>query len=101
MITVRRYCRTPRRTYRSDGCCDSLMGDGLERRHGGSAWFFDLEDRYAQLSKAGDPLEKLASVVDFEPFRYRLVKALKRSDGAKGGRPPYDPVSLREGAFRA
>ncbi|MCA8906675.1 MAG: IS5 family transposase [Rhodospirillaceae bacterium] len=56
--------------------------------------FFDLEDRYAQLSKAGDPLEKLASAVDFEPFRYRLVKALKRSDGAKGGRPPYDPVLM-------
>lgn len=56
--------------------------------------FFDLEDRYAQLSKAGDPLEKLAGVVDFEPFRYRLVKALKRSDGAKGGRPPYDPVLM-------
>lgn len=53
----------------------------------GQLGFFDLEDRYAQLSKAGDPLEKLASVVDFEPFRYRLVKALKRSDGAKGGRP--------------
>ena len=52
----------------------------------GQLGFFDLEDRYAQLSKAGDPLEKLASVVDFEPFRYRLVKALKRSDGE--GRPP-------------
>ena len=37
---------------------------------------------------------KLAAVVDFEPFRYRLEKALKRSDGAKGGRPPYDPVLM-------
>ena len=27
----------------------------------GQLGFFDLEDRYAQLSKAGDPLEKLAS----------------------------------------
>ena len=60
----------------------------------GQLGFFDLEDRYAQLSKAGDPLEKLASVVDFEPFRYRLLKALKRSDGAKGGRPPYDPILM-------
>ena len=60
----------------------------------GQLGFFDLEDRYAQLSKAGDPLEKLAAVVDFEPFRYRLVKALKRSDGAKGGRPPFDPVLM-------
>ena len=67
----------------------------------GQLGFFDLEDRYAQISKAGDPLEKLAAAVDFEPFRYRLNKALKRSDGAKGGRPPYDPVLLRRGAFRA
>jgi IS5 family transposase len=36
----------------------------------------------------------LADVVDFEPFRFRLEKALKRSDGAKGGRPPYDPVMM-------
>jgi len=54
--------------------------------------FFDLEDRYAQLSTAGDRLEKLAGTVDFEPFRYRLIKALKRSDGSKGGPGPYDPV---------
>jgi IS5 family transposase len=56
--------------------------------------FFDLQDRYAQLSKSGDPLEKLSQAVDFEPFRYRLNKALKRSDGSKGGRPPYDPVLM-------
>lgn len=37
---------------------------------------------------------KLAAVVDFEPFRYRLEKALRRSDGAKGGRPPHDPVLM-------
>lgn len=28
------------------------------------------------------------------PFRYRLEKALKRLDGSKGGRPPYDPVLI-------
>jgi hypothetical protein len=32
-----------------------------------------------------DLLVTLSEVVDFEPFRYRLEKALKRSDGAKGG----------------
>ena len=60
----------------------------------GQLGFFDLEDRYTQLSKSGDPLEKLAQTVDFEPFRYRLVRALKRSGGGKGGRPPYDPVLM-------
>ena len=60
-------------------------------RQGG---FWDFEEQLARLTKGGDPLVKLAAVVDFEPFRYRLEKALKRSDGAKGGRPPYDPVLM-------
>lgn len=46
------------------------------------------------LSEAGDPLEKLNAVVPWEAFRKPLGKALKRSDGAKGGRPPYDPVIM-------
>jgi len=46
---------------------------------------FDLEERYAALSAAGDPLERLAAVVDFELFRPELDAALDRSDRAKGG----------------
>ncbi len=42
--------------------------------------FFCLVDRYAALSKAGDPLERLKEVVSFEAFRYRLEKALSGSD---------------------
>ena len=34
----------------------------------GQPGFFDLSDRYAALSAAGDPLERLALVVDFEVF---------------------------------
>ncbi len=30
---------------------------------------FDLDERYAALSRTGDPLEQLAAVVDFEVFR--------------------------------
>ena len=60
----------------------------------GQAGFFDLDERYTALSMAGDPLEKLADVVNFEVFRYRLEKALKRSDRRKGGRPPYDSVLM-------
>jgi transposase len=56
--------------------------------------FFDLERHYQRPSAAGDPLERLAEAVYFEAFRYRLDKALKRSDHAKGGRPPYDPVLM-------
>ena len=30
--------------------------------------FFDLEERYAELSKVGGPLEKLLAVVNFDAF---------------------------------
>jgi IS5 family transposase len=56
--------------------------------------FFDLDERYRLLSETGDPLVKLASLVDFEVFRPGLAAALQRSDGSKGGRPPYDPVLM-------
>jgi IS5 family transposase len=60
----------------------------------GQPGFFDLDERYAALSAAGDPLERLAAVVDFELFRPELDAALDRSDRARGGRPPYDPVLM-------
>jgi IS5 family transposase len=60
----------------------------------GQLGLFDLSDRYAALSAAGDPLERLAAVVDFEVFRGPLNVALRRSDRGKGGRPPFDPVMM-------
>ncbi len=60
----------------------------------GQAGFWDIDERYARLSEAGDPLEKLNALVPWEVFRKPLAKALKRSDGAKGGRPPYDSVMM-------
>ena len=56
--------------------------------------FFGLSDHMKRLSADGDPLEVLARVVDFEAFRPTLVAALAYADGAKGGRPPYDPVVM-------
>ncbi len=56
--------------------------------------FFDLPDHLQRLSDAGDPLEVMALAVDFEAFRPVLDEALAYSDGAKGGRPPYDPVAM-------
>jgi transposase, IS5 family len=58
------------------------------------AGFFDTDERLRWLSEAGDPLQRLAAVVDFELFRPELEAALKRSDRAKGGRPPYDAVLM-------
>lgn len=36
----------------------------------------------------------MGRVVEFEVFHPALEKALAYGDGAKGGRPPYDPVSM-------
>jgi len=58
------------------------------------AGFFGLSDQLKRLSDCGDPLETMAQVVDFEVFRPALKKALAYGDGAKGGRPPYDPVAM-------
>ena len=55
---------------------------------------FDLDERYQRLSENGDPLVRLAALVDFEAFRPKLAAALKRSDGSRDGRPPYDPVLM-------
>ncbi len=66
------------------------MGGVMAEQRG----FFDLDERYAALSQAGDPLERLLQVVDFEIFRSDLDLALQRSDGAKGGRPPMDAVMM-------
>lgn len=60
----------------------------------GQPGFFELSDRYAALSAAGDPLELLAAVVDFEMFRGPLIAALRRSARGKGGRPPFDQVMM-------
>ena len=56
--------------------------------------FFSLTEHLEALSRDGDPLEVLNSVVDFEYFRGWLVEGLGYGDGAKGGRPPFDPVSM-------
>lgn len=60
----------------------------------GQPGFFDLDERYRALSKSGDPLERLAAVVDFEMFRPELDAALVRSDRTQGGRPPMDAVMM-------
>ena len=60
----------------------------------GQAGFFDVDDRLKRLSDLGDQLEGFRSAVDFEMFRGDLDQALTYSDGAQGGRPPFDPVMM-------
>ena len=56
--------------------------------------FFGLAEQLEALSRHGDPLEVLDATVDFEYFRGWLVEGLGYSDRSKGGRPPFDPVSM-------
>lgn len=58
----------------------------------GQRGFWDVEHRLQELSRQGDPLEKLAATVDFELFRPVLDDALGLRDFSKGGRPPLDAV---------
>jgi hypothetical protein len=60
----------------------------------GQPGFFDVDDRLKRLSELGDQLEAFRAAVDFEVFRSDLVMALAYSDGAQGGRPPFDPVMM-------
>jgi IS5 family transposase len=60
----------------------------------GQAGFFDVDERLKELSAKGDALERVNGIVDFELFRPDLARAVPRSDGAKGGRPPFDLVFM-------
>src|SRR3954462_7659048 len=60
----------------------------------GQVGFFDVDQRLKELSAKGDALERLNAIVDFEGFRPDLARAVPRSDGSKGGRPPFDHVMM-------
>jgi IS5 family transposase len=60
----------------------------------GQPGFFDVDERLKDLSAKGDALERLSRIVDFELFRNDLTRAVPRSDGSKGGRPPFDLVFM-------
>jgi IS5 family transposase len=66
------------------------MGAGMAGQPG----FFDVDERLRRLSDLGDQLEAYGWVGDFESFRPELETVLSYSDGAKGGRPPCDPVMM-------
>ena len=60
----------------------------------GQPGFFDIQERYEALSRAGDPLEGLRTMVPWETFRKPLKKTLNRKDRSAGGRPPFDDVLM-------
>jgi len=56
--------------------------------------FFDENDRLKEISKLGDPLEKLNRHIKWEGLRDLLTKALKKDAKGLGGRPPFDYVMM-------
>ena len=55
---------------------------------------FDEDDRLRKLSELGDSLEKLNKYINWEDFREKLTKALRKESKGPGGRPPYDYVMM-------
>ena len=49
---------------------------------------FDLANRYASLSKTGDPLERLNAIIDWEILRPILARMDKKERKSQAGRKP-------------
>ena len=56
--------------------------------------FFDENDRLEELSRMGDPLEKLNKFINWEDFRKELTKVFMVTPKGPGGRPPFDYVMM-------
>ena len=60
----------------------------------GQRGFFDPGDRFSKLDGLGDPLAKIAEVVDREGFRPALDEAFARPRKSNAGRKEYDRVLM-------
>jgi len=47
-----------------------------------------------RLTKLGDPLERVNAAIDWEIFRARIRKRVRKEDYSKGGRPPTDEILM-------
>ena len=55
---------------------------------------FDKSERMLKLSKLGDNLERLNSIINWEVFRTTIENALSSKKKSAAGRPPFDHVLL-------
>jgi IS5 family transposase len=55
---------------------------------------FDVENKLAQLSALGDPLEKLDNAINWKLFKPVLNKAFRKDRKSNAGRPPFDYVFM-------
>jgi len=55
---------------------------------------FGVETQLAKLAKMGDQLIAMKEKIDWEMFRQKIEKAIRKSDYSKGGRPPWDVIMM-------
>ncbi len=55
---------------------------------------FGVETQLKKLAKMGDQLIAMKEKIDWEMFREKIEKAIRKPDYRKGGRPPYDVVLM-------
>jgi len=60
----------------------------------GQLSFFDCQNTLDLLSKQGDPLEKLNSIISWKIFKPMLKRALKKERKSNAGRLPYDYLMM-------
>lgn len=53
--------------------------------------FFEIDDCYSRLDKAGDPLLKLDSMIDWDELD-KFLDPIRYETGSKGGRPGIEPL---------
>lgn len=56
--------------------------------------FFNEDERMEKITKLGDPLEQLNSIVNWQIFVPVLDRAIPREKSDKGGRPPFDNLLM-------
>lgn len=57
--------------------------------------FFDLSERYEQLSAHGDPLERLSNLVDWKIFNPLINRAFRKANrDSPAGRKPYNRLMM-------
>src|SRR5579863_2749413 len=56
--------------------------------------FFDLSTRYEQLSRQGDPLERLNAVVDWKIFLSQINYAFDKTRKSPAGRKPFNRLMM-------
>ncbi len=60
----------------------------------GQFGFFDLANRYEQLSQQGDPLERLNKLVDWKIFLPLINRAFEKTKKSPAGRKPFNRLMM-------